>query len=175
MLHDFTEYLRASLGSLRSDQSPLSQELDLAEHYLRLLGARMEDRLHWQIDADEAARRIPVPPLLLQPLVENAIHHGLEPQLEGGTVHVTAQVQGRQLVLEVRDDGRGVDAAPRGGARKGSGVALKNIRERLLSRYGGSATLEVQASHPGTRVVMRLPVEQNPEQHPEQNPEPRSA
>jgi sensor histidine kinase YesM len=175
MLQDFTEYLRASLGSLRNDQSPLSQELDLAEHYLRLLGARMEDRLHWHIDADEAARRVQVPPLLLQPLVENAIHHGLEPQLEGGTVHVSARVQGLQLVLEVRDDGRGPDAAPRAGARKGSGMALKNIRERLLSRYGGSATLELQASHPGTRVVMRLPVEPQPEQSPEKNPEPKPA
>jgi LytS/YehU family sensor histidine kinase len=162
MLQDFTEYLRASLGSLRNDQSPLSQELDLAEHYLRLLGARMEDRLHWRIDADAAARRISVPPLLLQPLVENAIHHGLEPQLEGGSVTLSAHVQGGQLVLQVQDDGRGPDAPPRAGARKGSGLALANIRERLLSRYGSAATLELQATHPGTRVVMRLPLENQP-------------
>jgi len=92
MLQDFTEYLRSSLTVMRTGDGPLAQELDLAEHYLRLLGSRMEDRLHWRIDADEAARRVPVPPLLLQPLVENAIHHGLEPQLDGGTVSVTARV-----------------------------------------------------------------------------------
>jgi LytS/YehU family sensor histidine kinase len=159
MLHDFTEYLRTSLGQLRSDNGPLSQELDLAEHYLRLLGARMEDRLHWHIEADDAARRAWVPPLLLQPLVENAIHHGLEPQLAGGTVQVSARVQGRQLVLEVSDDGRGLDAPPRLGARKGSGMALQNIRERLQSRYGHLASLELLPARPGTRVVMRLPLE----------------
>ena len=162
MLQDFTEYLRSSLGMLRSDNGPLAQELDLAEHYLRLLGARMEDRLHWQIDADDAARLVNVPPLLLQPLVENAIHHGLEPKLEGGTVRVTAHVQGRELVLEVRDDGRGLDAAPRPGSRQGAGVALKNIRERLQSRYGDQASLELRAAAPGTHVVMRLPLENNP-------------
>jgi hypothetical protein len=159
MLHDFSEYLRASLGTLRNDQGPLSQELDLAENYLRLLGARMEDRLQWQITADDAARQVNVPPLLLQPLVENAIQHGLEPQLEGGAVNVSAHLQGNQLVLEVHDTGRGPDAPPRTGARKGHGLALKNIRERLLSHYGGRATLELSAAHPGTRVVMRLPID----------------
>ncbi len=162
MLHDFTEVLRSSLTALRSDTSPLAHELELAESYLRLLGARMEDRLHWQIDADEAARTVHVPPLLLQPLIENAIHHGLEPQLEGGSVRVSARVQGRELVLEVRDDGRGPDAPPRPGSRQGNGVALANIRGRLLSRYGHAARLDVSAAHPGTRAVIRLPVDAIP-------------
>lgn len=159
MLHDFTEVLRSSLSALRSDASPLAQELQLAESYLRLLGARMEDRLRWQIDADEAARAVAVPPLLLQPLIENAIHHGLEPQLAGGCVHVGAHVRDGSLVLEVHDDGRGPDAPARPGARKGSGLALANIRGRLISRYGHAASLEVHAAHPGTRAVIRLPVD----------------
>jgi len=159
MLHDFTEVLRSSLTALRSDTSPLAHELDLAESYLRLLGARMEDRLRWQIDADETARAVPVPPLLLQPLIENAIQHGLEPQVEGGTVTVSARLQGRELVLEVHDDGRGPDAPPRPGARKGQGMALANIRGRLLSRYGQSASLDVRAASPGTRAIIRLPTE----------------
>ena len=159
MLQDFTEYLRSSLGAMRSGDSPLAQELDLAEHYLRLLGSRMEGRLRWQIDAHEAARRVPVPPLLLQPLVENAIHHGLEPQLEGGTVRVSARIEGRQLVLQVQDDGRGLAAPPRPGVRKGPGVALANIRGRLQSRYGHEASLELQALSPGTRAVICLPID----------------
>ncbi|MDO9071810.1 MAG: histidine kinase [Rubrivivax sp.] len=159
MLHDFTEVLRSSLTALRNDASPLAHELELAESYLRLLGARMEDRLQWQIDADEAARTVPVPPLLLQPLIENAIHHGLEPQLQGGTVHVSARVQGRELVLEVHDNGRGFDAPARPGVRKGQGLALANVRDRLLSRYGTTASLDVRAAHPGTRAVIRLPIE----------------
>ena len=158
MLHDFTEYLRASLATLRNDTVPLAQELQLAESYLRLLGARMEDRLHWTLTADDVARAVPVPPLLLQPLVENAVHHGLEPQLAGGSVHVLAEVQGHDLVLEVRDDGRGPDAPPRPGMRKGHGMALQNIRDRLQSRYGSGASLTLSATHPGTRVLIRLPV-----------------
>ncbi len=162
MLHDFTEYLRSSLGLLRTGEGPLAQELDLAEHYLRLLGSRMEDRLRWQIDADEAARRVPVPPLLLQPLVENAIHHGLEPQVEGGCVQVSARIEGRQLVLQVQDDGRGLDAPPRPGVRRGGGVALANIRSRLQSRYGGAARFELEPANPGTRAVIRLPIDPPP-------------
>jgi len=162
MLQDFTEYLRSSLTVMRTGDGPLAQELDLAEHYLRLLGSRMEDRLRWRIDADEAARHVPVPPLLLQPLVENAIHHGLEPQLEGGTVTVSARVAGGELVLQVQDDGRGLDAPPRPGARKGPGVALANIRGRLQSRYGSLASLELLAASPGTRAVIRLPVDTQP-------------
>ncbi|MBA4178082.1 MAG: sensor histidine kinase [Leptothrix sp. (in: Bacteria)] len=157
MLHDFTEVLRSSLSAMRSDSSPLAHELELAESYLRLLGARMEDRLRWQVDADDAARAVRVPPLLLQPLVENAIHHGLEPQLQGGTVSVSARVVAAELVLEVRDDGRGPDAPPRPGVRQGHGMALANIRGRLLARYGSAASLQVRPAHPGTLAVVRLP------------------
>ena len=141
----------------------MAQELDLAEHYLRLLGARMDDRLRWTIHADEAARGVQLPPLLLQPLVENAIHHGLEPQLEGGTLHISATIdstpKGAELVLEVRDDGRGLNAPPRPGGRKGAGVALKNIRERLMSRYGPEARLTLEDAQPGTRACIRLPLD----------------
>ena len=155
MLQDFTEVLRSSLGALRTEESPLAQELALAEHYLRLMGARMEDRLRWQVNADEAARRVPVPPLLLQPLVENAIQHGLEPSLEGGTVQVNAAVQDGELVLSVHDDGRGPEAP----ARPGHGMALDNLRRRLQARYGSRARLELRPAHPGTRAVIHLPIE----------------
>jgi len=115
--------------------------------------------LQFSIDADEAARRQPLPPLLLQPLVENAVVHGLEPSIEGGTVRVSARVDGQHLVLEVQDDGRGLDAPARQGARAGAGMALSNIRERLLTRYGNAATLEVLAAHPGTLARITLPIE----------------
>jgi sensor histidine kinase YesM len=158
MLEAFVDYLRASLTALRHDASPLERELALAEAYLRLLGTRMEDRLRFSIEADEAARRAPVPPLLLQPLVENAIRHGLEPKVEGGTVAVQARVvDGRTLVLQVRDDGLGPDAAT--SATSGHGVALDNIRQRLRSRYGDEASLDLQPAHPGTCATLRLPVE----------------
>ena len=159
MLGSFTDYLRASLGSLRHDKSTVDQELALAASYLQLLQGRMEDRLRFTIDADDAARRQPLPPLLLQPLVENAVVHGLEPHIDGGTVRVSARVQGEALVLEVQDDGRGLDAPARPGARADAGLALGNIRQRLLTRYGSAASLEVRAASPGTLSRITVPLE----------------
>jgi two-component sensor histidine kinase len=158
MLQNFTDYLRASLTTLRRDQGPLAQELELAEHYLKLLQSRMEDRLQFSISADEAARSVPVPPLLLQPLVENAVHHGLEPTVDGGRVDVRARVQAGLLVLEVQDNGRGLDAAPRRAARPGAGMALANLRERLQALHGPRATLELTPAQPGTLVRLTLPI-----------------
>ena len=158
MLQNFTDYLRASFTTLRRDEGPLAQELDLAEHYLRLLQTRMEDRLQFSISADEASRSVPVPPLLLQPLVENAVHHGLEPSIDGGRVDVRARVQAGRLLLEVQDNGRGLAAPPRRPARPGAGMALANLRERLLALHGPLATLELLPAEPGTLVRLTLPV-----------------
>lgn len=159
MLENFTDYLRSSLSTLRVDHSPLSQELDLARNYLLLLQARMEDRLKFSIDADAEALQIALPPLLLQPLVENAVVHGLEPSIEGGSVRITARVMSRRLLLEVHDDGHGLEAPARRSGRSGAGMALNNIRQRLQARYGGDARLDLIAGHPGTCARITLPID----------------
>jgi two-component sensor histidine kinase len=161
MLEAFIDYLRGSLTNLRRDQSTLDHELGMAEAYLSLMQTRMDHRLSFSIDVAEASlRRLWLPPLLLQPLVENAIHHGLECCVEGGRVDVRAQVQNQQLVLTVEDNGMGLDASPRRAGAPGNGVALANIRERLASRYGAQAgfTLEPRAPQ-GVRATIRLPLE----------------
>jgi hypothetical protein len=166
MLEAFGEYLRGSLATLRHEEAPLASELELAEAYLRVLSARMEERLSFSIDADERARRVNLPPLLLQPLVENAVVHGLEPRVEGGHVRLAARVQGRELVVEVEDDGLGLAAARAGGApapAAGHGVALVNIRERLRSRFGDEARLELGAAGArGTRARLTIPLDAVP-------------
>ena len=159
MLSSFTDYLRASLITLRSDNTPLDHELQLAESYLQLLQARMEDRLRFSILADAAARAQPLPPLLLQPLVENAVVLGLEPSIAGGTVRITARVEGPHLVIDVQDDGLGPNAAPRRSGRAGAGMALDNIRQRLSTRYGGAANLSVTDAAPGTLARITLPLQ----------------
>jgi two-component sensor histidine kinase len=155
-LDSFTEYLRASLGSLRRDQGTLGDELDLVDAYLHLMQMRMEDRLRYEVRADVALRDAPLPPLALQPLVENAIHHGLEPKREGGMVRVTARRDGDVLVVDVQDDGLGLAMPPR--RRKGNGVALANLRERLAGLYGDRAVLDLAGDETGTRATLRLPL-----------------
>jgi hypothetical protein len=158
MLEAFVDYLRNSLHQQRGDATTVGAELALAQAYLELLAARMDDRLRFEIQASDAAREARIPPLLLQPLVENAIRHGLEPKVEGGTVSIEACLRGDRLQIGVTDDGQGLDAPRRAGIR-GNGVALSNIRERLAARYGGRATLRLERLQPGTRALLDIPLE----------------
>ena len=155
MLGAFTAYLRASLGGLRRETGPLDDELALAEAYLTVLRTRMEDRLCFEIQATPEARAVMLPPMLLQPLVENAVHHGLEPKIDGGTVRVDAALHAGFLVIEVRDDGVGPGAS----RRAGNGIALSNLRERLMTHYGDRASLSLVAADPGCLVTLRVPLD----------------
>ena len=157
MLESFTDYLRASLGSLRRDAQTLGDELALVEAYLHIIGIRMEGRLQYRIDVPDALRALTLPSLSLQPLVENAVQHGLEPQIVGGSVVIAARVEADSLVVTVTDDGLGLNA-PGASTRRGTGTALANIRERLKQRFGerGQLTLEPLTPH-GVRATLRLP------------------
>ena len=158
MLESFTDYLRASLGSLRDGEQTLGDELALVEAYLLIVKIRMEDRLQYRIDVPAALRSHRVPALSLQPLVENAIVHGLEPQIAGGTVEISAHVEANALVVSILDDGRGLDAAA-ASTRHGTGTALPNLRERLNQRVGahGRLTIEPRAPH-GVHATLHLPI-----------------
>jgi hypothetical protein len=161
MLVDFTDYLRVGLDQLRHADSTLAQELDMGRSYLQLFQIRMGERLRFSIDADAQARAAILPPLLLQPLIENAIAHGLEPKVEGGVVHIHASVRAGRLEIAVTDDGLGLDA-PKRQRRGGNGMALDNIRARLRTRYAGNAALSVTARAVGTCVSIHLPYTAKP-------------
>jgi sensor histidine kinase YesM len=136
---------------------PLEEELDMVGEYLAIEEARFRDRLRVEIDATPEARRAPVPPLILQPLVENAIRHGISRTSTAGRVDVRARVEAGTLELLVEDDGPGANGAPAPG---GSGTGLRNTRERLEQLYGPAASIET-SSPPGGgfRVRVRLPAE----------------
>jgi len=159
LLDAFTDHLRSSLTSMRAETVPLDTELELVGHYLKLMQLRMCERLTFSIEADATARRVQLPPLLLQPLVENAIHHGLECKVEPGHVRISAGVADGMLRIQVVDDGLGLDA-PKQRASKGHGVATKNIRERLAARYGERAMLSIKPAEPqGTMAEITLPLQ----------------
>ncbi|MES2324356.1 MAG: histidine kinase [Pseudomonadota bacterium] len=157
MLASFTDYLRASLGQMRVTDSTLDVELETARNYLQLMQIRMGSRLRFSIDACEQARQAVMPPLLLQPLVENAVHHGLEPKVEGGSVRLCATIHQGKLEIRIDDDGLGLQHARRP-VRPGSGMALANINTRLQTRYGGQATLDLAPLDAGTRATLTLPL-----------------
>jgi two-component sensor histidine kinase len=153
MLERLIELLRASLAASRAEEVTLRQEATLLAAYLEILKVRMGERLRYVIDIAPEVPQARLPPLTLQPLVENAIRHGLEPKIEGGLVSITAAGHEGQLVIEIADDGLGF--AP----RAGGGVGLANVRERLSSRYGDDARLTIEDARPGTRVRLTLPLQ----------------
>jgi signal transduction histidine kinase len=157
MLETFSGYLRAGLSQLRATDSTLGAELDMARSYLALMQIRMDERLCIRIEASDAARAAAMPTLMLQPLVENAIHHGLEPKVDGGGIVIDAAVRAGRLEVRVIDDGMGLDTPSRR-LRPGAGMALANLRARLQSRFGADASLVLRAGeHGGAEAVLDLP------------------
>ena len=152
MLERLIELLRASLAASRSERTTLGQETALIAAYLDILRIRMGERLSYSIDVPAELLNVSIPPLSLQPLVENSIKHGLEPKLEGGSVRLSARATDGALQLDVEDDGLGFSP------RAGSGVGLTNLRERMTSLYGAKARLVVEELARGTRVRMTIPL-----------------
>ena len=154
MLDRLVAYLRTTLSASRATSHPLQAEFDRLRDYLELMRVRMGERLHYTLNLPPALAGLPVPPLLLQPLVENAIKHGLEPQVQGGSITVQASQRDGQLTLQVQDTGVGWPTEP--GA---SGFGLTQIRERLHAAYGAQATITLIAISPsGTCATVQFPL-----------------
>jgi sensor histidine kinase YesM len=152
MLESFIRFLRASLAAMRSESTTLGAEGDMIGAYLDVLAVRMGDRLRYTIEIDPAIAAFELPQLLLQPIVENAIKHGLEPKVDGGEVAIRARSSGDFIDIEIADTGIGFAPVTAGG------VGLTNIRDRLRLLYGERASLAIRENAPaGTLVHLRLP------------------
>ena len=167
MLDRLISYLRATLGASRVGLHPLADEFDRLADYLALMALRMGPRLQVLLDLPADLRSLQVPPLLLQPLVENCIRHGLEPKIEGGRIEVRAERRGEQLLLTVRDTGVGLDQAgtrPQHGgdpaAPAHSHYGTRHVAERLATLYGARALfrlLPADDAEGGTLAEVSLP------------------
>ena len=154
MLMNLVQYLRTSLPKSRRDTTTIGQEMDRIRTYLNIFSIRMGDRLRYKFHIPSRIKNISFPPMLLQPLVENAIKHGLEPKIEGGEISIHAKEEGNILRLEITDTGQGfhADSYP--------GIGHTNIRERLKSLYGDKGRLILEENQPsGMKAIIEVPHE----------------
>lgn len=161
MLEVFTSFLRASLVTARSETITLSQEMDVVKNYLEVFTVRMGDRLRYAIDIPDNLRDFRIPPLLIQPLVENAVKHGLEPSVRGGELLVRAVRDGDRIRIVVADSGMGVNEM-----NSGNGIGLENIRKRLDLLYDGGGRIYFEENKPsGVNAVIEIPYETDTSHH----------
>jgi signal transduction histidine kinase len=157
MLARLSDLLRLTLDRIGVQQVPLKEEIDFVEKYLEIERTRYGDRLQVRFDVEADTLDAWVPNLLLQPLVENAVRHGIGPKIGGGRVDILARRQGNDLALVVRDDGRGLAADAL--SAFDTGVGLSNTRSRLDHLYGASYRLEFdRPAGGGLAVTVVIPL-----------------
>ena len=154
MLEKFIAYLRASLATTREQETTLGNEFQLMANFLAILQIRMGDRLRVEVDLPADLSSQYLPSMLLQPLVENAIKHGLEPKVEGGCIALKARREGDDLRISISDTGLGFSGAT------SNGIGLRNVRERLDKLFDGKGSLTIEENQPsGTRAIVVIPHE----------------
>ncbi len=152
------QYLRAALPQIRAKgNGKLGQQVEMSRAYLKIMQARMGERLTASVDLPPELAYAEFPSMMLQTLVENAIKHGLEPKITGGHVSIRASRMGSDLQVEVTDNGIGFDL------HADDGLGLSNIRERLKILYGAKAQLIVEIpAEGGARLCIRIPYSDQP-------------
>ncbi len=154
MLEHFTHYLRSCLSRTRESDTTLADEITIIHAYLAIQKIRMGTRLDYNITIQEELNTIPFPPLLIQPLVENSVRHGLEPEINGGKINVEIKQENSTLTITVTDTGKGAKNL------ESEGIGLKNVKERLSSIFRGKANIKVEPNSPkGLIVTLKISLE----------------
>jgi LytS/YehU family sensor histidine kinase len=154
VLRSLVAYLRAAVPRLNEPATTLGQELQLVRAYLDLMRMRMPDRLRFELTADDEALALRCPRMTLLTLVENAVHHGIDPTEEGGRIDVEIRHLGHRCRIVVSDDGAGLQ-----NGRRGLGTGLEALRERLKLVFGEAATLAIVSREPrGVLAELEIPV-----------------
>jgi sensor histidine kinase YesM len=159
-LMSFSELLRMALGHSSRLEVPLSEDLAFLRRYVEIQQLRLGDRFHFEELIPTEFLEVLVPTLLLQPLVENAIQHGIDPSPGPGTVRVIVEAAGEKLRVIVEDNGVGL-SSEEGRRTKGTGIGLGNLRQRLESLYGSSHRFEYGLRETGG-VVVRVEIPLRP-------------
>jgi LytS/YehU family sensor histidine kinase len=164
MLTGLGDLLRFALENAGRQVVSFKQELDFADRYLKIEKTRFQDRLDVKMNIAPEVLEAEVPNLILQPIVENAIRHGIAPRASSGSIEVEARREGADLAIYVRDDGKGLGKS--WDASKCTGVGLRNVRARLEQLYGQDHrfSIEEQAAG-GVLVTMKIPFRLDASEH----------
>ena len=152
-VENLADLFRASLSDARN-LIPLSEELELCHRYLDIEALRLGERLQQKWNIDSLPRDALVPPLLIQPLLENAIYHGIEPLTEGGTIEVAGQLENKKIALTIRNP---LNQNSDQQIARGNQLAHDNIRERLTALHGKQGSLQIEADEDSYQVTIRFP------------------
>lgn len=153
-LERLSELLRHALENTTTRRTTLGAELDVLEDYLRMEQLRFGERLRWSLDAEPEARSAPVPSLLLQPVVENAVKYAVAPRRDGGLITIAARASDGRVQLEVGDDGPGHAES------SGTGLGDRTLRQRIELEYGDDAVMQAgPKADGGYLVTLDLPLE----------------
>ncbi len=155
-----SDLLRAVLVDMEAQEVPLHRELAYLQLYLAIEQMRFPDRLQVRFDVDPTILHASVPHMALQPLVENAVRHGIAPRASGGTITIEAKRAGKRVRLAIQDDGAGFSRAR---ATNGHGLGLANLRSRLEQLYSAEGELTVDESEAGTSVCVTVPYRVHPD------------
>ena len=154
LIDQLITYLRAALSASRTEVTTLAREFEQLRAFLEIMALRMGARLQFDLELPADLQATPIPPMLLQPLVENAIKHGLEPQVGAGSLRVQARRSGGTVEIAITDSGLGLGQP----ADAPGGYGLQHVRERLLATYGAQSTLRLEPVAPhGVRATVRIP------------------
>lgn len=153
MHNNFMQYLKTTLSKTRSSTTTVGQEIELIKAYLDIFKVRMGNRLYYSVEVDDQVNDLPFPSMLIQPVVENAIKHGLEPKIDGGEIIIQIKrVEGDRICWEIKDTGLGMSE------KSHLGMGLSNIIERIEMLYDNKGSVKIKENQPsGVKIIMEIP------------------
>lgn len=156
MIAKLSEMLRYSLDSSEKEQVTVAEELNFVQTYLDLEQQRLGNRMNVSVDVDKKIMDLPVPPMIVQPLVENAVKHGIAPLEEGGDLQIAVKQKNESVTFVIEDNGKGM---PSNFKENQKSIGLKNTNSMLVKRFGESHRLQIETGNPrGTKVTFSIPI-----------------
>ena len=158
MINQLSDIFRYALDSSRDEVVSLKDEMEFIENYIRIQKVRFQERLRFETEIGPECKNLKLPPMVLQPLVENAVKHGIDPKDDGGTIKVMVKKNLTMVYFSVEDNGLGSKSKIIEGGKKSTGIGLKNSDQRLRTMFGHRSGIKVEKGENGFKASFKIPV-----------------